>query len=274
MCKMEWTTTTKRWNEQWSAGGRGSWKGRYIIQQVYTTGRPGGTLFSKFTPRASQESCSWGCWGTVQVIHLRAPPLIGVTAPSARSANSFPSGPHRKATWSLNHVFFFGCFVLYVVVQSTCCVWLFTTPWTAARQASLPFTISWSLLRFMSTESVMPSNCLVLVPFSSCPQSFPASGSFPMSQFFASGSQSSGASASASVVPVNIQDWFPLGWTGWISLQSKRLSTVFSKTTVKKHQFFSTQPSLWPSSYIHHDYWKNHSFDYTDLCQESDVSAF
>ena len=79
---------------------------------------------------------------------------------------------------------------------------------------------------------------------SSCLQSFPASGSFPMSQFFASGVQSIGFSALASVLPMNIQDWFPLGWTGWISLQSKGLSRVFSSTTVQKHQFFGTQPSL------------------------------
>ena len=77
-----------------------------------------------------------------------------------------------------------------------------------------------------------------LFPFSSSLQSFPASGSFPMSQFFASGGQSIGVSASASVLPMNIQDWFPSGWTGWISLQSKGLSRVFSNTTVQKHQFF------------------------------------
>ena len=79
---------------------------------------------------------------------------------------------------------------------------------------------------------------------SSCLQAFPASGSFPMSQLFTSGSQSIGVSASASVLPVNIQDWFPLGWTGWISLQSKGLSRVFSNTTAQKHQFFSAQLSL------------------------------
>ena len=83
-----------------------------------------------------------------------------------------------------------------------------------------------------------------VVPFSSCLQSFPASGSFPMSQLFISGGQRIGVSASASVLPVNIQDWFPLGWTGWISLQSKGLSRVFSNTIVQKHQFFSTQLSL------------------------------
>ena len=83
-----------------------------------------------------------------------------------------------------------------------------------------------------------------VVPFSSCPQSFPASGSFQISQYFASGGQGIGASASASVIAMNIQDWFPLGWTGWISLQSKGLSRVFSNTTVQKHQFFSAQLSL------------------------------
>ena len=83
-----------------------------------------------------------------------------------------------------------------------------------------------------------------VVPFSSCLPSFPASGSFRMNQFFASGGQSIGASASASVLPMNTQDWSPLGWTGWISLQSKGISTVFSNTTVQQHQFFGTQLSL------------------------------
>ena len=125
-------------------------------------------------------------------------------------------------------------------------------PWTAARQASLSFTISLSLLKLMSTELVMPFNHLILCrSFSSFLQSFPASGSFPLSQFFASDGQSIGVSASASVLPMNIQDWFPLGWTGWISLQSKGLSRVFSNITVQKHQFFSTQPSSQSNSHIH-----------------------
>ena len=105
-----------------------------------------------------------------------------------------------------------------------------------------------------------------VVSFSSCLQSFPASGCFPMSQFFSSGGQSIGVSASASVLPMNIQDWFHLKWTGWISLQSKGLSRIFSNTTVQRHQFFSTQPSLWSTSYIVHNYWKNHSFAHTDFC--------
>ena len=83
-----------------------------------------------------------------------------------------------------------------------------------------------------------------VISFSTCLQSFPASGSFQMNQFFASGGQSFGVSASTSVLPMNTQDWSPLGWTGWISLQSKRLSRVFSNTTVQKHQFFSPQLSL------------------------------
>ena len=83
-----------------------------------------------------------------------------------------------------------------------------------------------------------------VVPFSSCPQSFPASGSFPMSQVSTSGGQSIGVSALTSVLPTNTQDWSPLGWTGWISLQSKGLSRVFSNTTVQKHQFFGAQLSL------------------------------
>ena len=90
-----------------------------------------------------------------------------------------------------------------------------------------------------------------VVPFSSCPQSFPASGSFQMSQGFVSGGQSIGVSASASVLPMNTQDWSPLGWTDWISLQFKGLSRVFSNTTVQKHQFFSTQLSLQLNSHIH-----------------------
>ena len=90
-----------------------------------------------------------------------------------------------------------------------------------------------------------------VVPFSTCPQLLPASGSFPMSQFFASDGQSIGVSTSTSVLPMNIQDWFPLGWTGWISLQSKGLSRVFSNTTVQKHQFFGSQLSLQSNSHIH-----------------------
>ena len=118
-------------------------------------------------------------------------------------------------------------------------VWLFATPWTAARQSSLSITNSWSLLKLKSIASVMPFNHCIL-----CLQSFSASGSFPMCQFFALDGQSIGVSASSSVLPMNIQEWHPLGWTGWTSLQFKGLSRVFSNTTVQKHQFFGTQLSL------------------------------
>ena len=130
-------------------------------------------------------------------------------------------------------------------VQLLSSVWFFAISWTVVCQAYLSITNSWSLLKLMSKESVMPCNHLILViPFSSHLQSFAASGSFPMSWLFASGGQSTGVSASASVLPMNIQDWFLSGWTGWISLQSKELSRVFCNTTVQKHQFFGIQFSL------------------------------
>ena len=137
-------------------------------------------------------------------------------------------------------------------VQSLSRVRLFATPWTAGCQASLSVINSWSLPKPMSIESVMPSSHLILCcPLLLLPQSFPASGSFPMSQLFSWGGQNIGVSGLASVLPMNIQDWSPLGWTGWISLQSKGLSRVFSNTTVQKHQFFSAQLSSQSNSHIH-----------------------
>ena len=112
-----------------------------------------------------------------------------------------------------------------------------------------------------SSQWCHPAISSSVVPFSSCPQSLPASESFPMSQLFSWGGQSTGVSALASVLPMNMQDWSPLGWIGWISLQSKGLSRVFSNTTVQKHQFFGVQLSLCPTLISIHDYWKNHSFD-------------
>ena len=111
-------------------------------------------------------------------------------------------------------------------------------------------------------------------PFSSCPQSLPASGSFPMSQLFKWGGQSTRVSASASVLPMNTQDWSPLGWTGSISFQSKGLPRVFSNTTVQKHQFFGAQLPHSPTLTSIRDHWKNHSLDQTDLCGQSNVPAF
>ena len=132
-----------------------------------------------------------------------------------------------------------------VLFNPLSCVRLFATPWTAVHQASLSFPISQSLLKLMSIELVMPFNHLILChPFSSSLQSFPASGSFPVSQFFTSGGQRIGVSTSASVLPMNIQYLFPLGLIGLISWQPKGPSRVFSNTTVQKHQFFGAQLSL------------------------------
>ena len=129
---------------------------------------------------------------------------------------------------------------------------LSVVPWPVAYWAPLSSTVSLSLLKFMSIDQwCRPTISSSVASFSSCPQSFPESGSFPMSRLFASGDQSIGASASASVLPMNIQGWFPLELTGLISIQSMGLSRVFSSTTVGKHQFFGAQPSLWSSSHIH-----------------------
>ena len=130
-------------------------------------------------------------------------------------------------------------------IQSLSCVRLFVMPWTAACQASLsiinfgvhpnPCPLSWWCHPALSSSVVL---------FSNCPKSFSTSGSFQMSQLFASGGQSIAFSDSTSVLPINTQDWSPLGWTGWIFLHSKGLSRVFSNTTIQKHQFFSVQLSL------------------------------
>ena len=146
----------------------------------------------------------------------------------------------------------------------------------ATHQASVSVTVSLSLHKPVSIESVMLSNHIVLCqPLFIQPSVFPASGSFPVSWLFAWGDQCIEASASASVLPMNIQGWFPLGLTGLISLLSKGLSRVFSNITVQKHRI------LWHSAFfmvqLSHPYitiGKNHSFDYTDLCRQSDVSAF
>ena len=132
-------------------------------------------------------------------------------------------------------------------VQWLSYVWLFATPWTAACQASS--SITRSQVKLMSIKSVIASNHFILCcPLLLLPSVF--SRSFPMSQFFSSDGQSIGISALALVLPMNIQDWFPLGWTGWTSLQPTGLSRAFSNNTVQKHQFFSAQFSLWSNSHI------------------------
>ena len=124
-------------------------------------------------------------------------------------------------------------------------VWLFVTLWTATRQTSLSINNSRSSPKPMSIVSVMPSNHLILChPLLLLPLIFPSIRSFQMTQLFVSGGQSTGVSASTSAPPMNTQDWSPSEWTGWISLQSKGLSRVFSNTTVQKHQFLGAQLSL------------------------------
>ena len=136
-------------------------------------------------------------------------------------------------------------------VQLLSRVRLFATPWIAARQASLPITNSRSSNSRPLSRWCHPAISFSVVPFSSCPQSLPASESFPMSQLFAWGGQSTGVSALASVLSKNTQGWSPLEWTGWISLQSQGLSRVFSNTTVQKHQFFGAQLSSQSNPDIH-----------------------
>ena len=164
-----------------------------------------------------------------------------------------PLGWYRASVWVS----------LFSSVQLLSQVWLSATPRTATRQASLSITNSGAYSNSCPhwvSDALQPSHPSV-VPFSSHPQSFPVSGSFLMSQFFESGDPSIGVSALVSVLPMNTQDWFPLGLTGWISLQSKGLSRVFSNTTVLKHQLFNAQLSFYSNCHIHTYYWKNHSFD-------------
>ena len=142
--------------------------------------------------------------------------------------------------------------LVIVVVQSLSHVWLFVTPWTAECQAFLSFTISWSLLKLMPIELVMLSNHLIFChPLLLLLSIFPNIRVFSVSWLFASGGQSIGVSASASVLPMNIHCRFPLELTGLISLLSKGISRVFYSTTVWKHQFFSPLSSLWSNSHIH-----------------------
>ena len=154
------------------------------------------------------------------------------------STNVFTQSFNFEVNLSLSSVQFSS-------VQSLTHVQLFATPWIAARQASLSITSR------PSSWWCHPAISSSVVPFSSCPQSLPASESFPMSQLFAWGGQSTGVSALASFLPKKSRGWSPLEWTGWISLQSKGLSRVFSNTTVQKHQFFGAQVSSQSNSHIH-----------------------
>ena len=163
-----------------------------------------------------------------------------------------------------------GCKSIYTQGEESTCPWLSYTCFNSVQfscsvvsNSLQPYEPQHARPPYPSpTPGVYPNSCpsnrrchpaisSSVIPFSSSPQSLPASGSFPMSQFFAWGGQSIGVSASTSVLPVNTQNWSPLGWTGWISLQSKGLSRVFSNPTVQKHQFFSAQPSSQSNSHIH-----------------------
>ena len=149
----------------------------------------------------------------------------------------------RVSVFSILPYFILLLFICWVVSDSV-------TPWTAAHQASLPFTISWNLLKLMSIESMMPSNRLILFLLSPLALNLAwGQGVFHWVGSSHQGGQSIGAPASVSVLPANIQGRFPLGWTSWMSLQSKGLSRVLSSTTVQQHQFFGAQPSLWSKSY-------------------------
>ena len=171
--------------------------------------------------------------------------------------------------WTFDYFdWIYDCTSLHLVVaQALSCVWLFAIPWTAACQASLSFSILWSLLKFMSTESKMLTNHLILcLPILVLPSIFPSIRVFPVSQLFILGGHSTGASAAASVLPMKIQGWLPLGLTDLSSLQSKDspesspaplLESINS--SVHSHLYGPTLTSV-------HDYWKNHIFDYTDLC--------
>ena len=154
---------------------------------------------------------------------------------------------------------------IYVVVQLPSHVWLFATPRTATHQASLALTISRSLPKFMSIASVMPSSNLILWrSLLLLPSILLSIRDF--TNEFASGDQNTGALASASVLPVSIQGWFPLRLTGLISLLSKGLSEVFSSTTVQRHQFLVLCIIYSPALTNKYDHWEDHSIDYKDLC--------
>ena len=152
--------------------------------------------------------------------------------------------------WKLN------CFLLstqfsqvsHSVVSDSATPWITRPPCPSPTPGGYPNPCP--LSRWCLSRWCHPACSSSVIPFS-CPQSFPALGSFPMSQLFTSGGQSIGVSASTSVLPMNTQDWSPLGWTGWIFLQSKGLSRAFSNTTVQKHQFFSAQLSSPSNSHIH-----------------------
>ena len=169
-----------------------------------------------------------------------------------------------RGIYRIDWIYFYFNFCPRCVIssdQSLSPVWLFAIPQTAAHQASLSSPIPGACLNSCPSSRWCHPAISSVIPFSFRLQSFPTSGSCPMSQFFTSRDQSIGVSASASALPMNIQNWFPLGLPVWISLQSKGLSRVFSNTTVQRHQFLGAQLSLWSNSHIHTWLLENHMFD-------------
>ena len=184
---------------------------------------------------------------------------------------SYPIEKYRRKSNSCFRTMSFSKQILYglcglfqfSLVQFLSHVLLFETPWTSAHKPPCPSPTH----RVNSNSCPLSQQCNPtispsVVPFSSRPQSFLASGYFPMSQLFTLGGRSIGVSASASVLPMNTQDWSPLGWTGWTSLQSKRVSTPQFKSVNSLVLSFLHSPTLTSI----HDYWKNHSFEYMDYC--------
>ena len=174
-----------------------------------------------------------------------------------------------KKVWNV-----YVCVYIYIICSVTKC----STLCDPTDYSTPGFPVLHYLQEFAQTHvhwvsDAIHSSCLLLPPFSSCPQSFTVSGSFTMSWLLASGGQSIVASASASGLPMNIQGWFPF-WLTSLILLSMGLSRVLSRTTIWKQQFFSAQHSLWSNSQPTYDFWKNHSFDYMDLCQQNDIPAF
>ena len=159
--------------------------------------------------------------------------------------------PFKSKNWKAELIFLNKFSVVEKITLQFSCSVMSSSLWPHGLQhARLPCPSPTPRAYSMMSRWCHPTISSSVIPFSSCPQPFPASGSFPLSQFFASGGQSIGVSPLASVLLMNIQDWFPLGWTGWISLQSKGLSNVFYNTTVQKHQLFGAQLSLYSSSHI------------------------
>ena len=165
----------------------------------------------------------------------------------------------KYSTVYVYHIFFQFSSVQFISVTQSCPA--LCNPVECSTPVLPIITNSWSLLKLTSIDLVMPSNHLILCRPLLKPSIFPSIRVFSKGSVLLIRWLSTGVSASASVLPVNSQDWLPLGWTGWISLQSKGLSTVFFNTTVQKHQLFSVQLSLWSISHMLHDYWKSHNFD-------------